>query len=478
MQILQKYSPHLWCVIIILALLVRFWKIEYIPFANDADELAQIWAGQSLIEYGVPIAWSSFSYPERQWYWTEVPSLAVVDTQVAQAELIRPWFDHSFVLPLLVGGWTELWGYRFPSIPPALLYRLPMLAVAGGSLILVYQLARRLTSVPAALLALSLIAFSPSLIFAHRMVVAENLLTLFLLWAVYLVVTNRSVWWVVLATVLAGLVKLPALCIVPIVVWYYWAAGQRRAALTYPLAVGLGVAGILSSYGMSIDGPAFWAALQHQSARLLGWSNPAFIFSHPGFHTRPLLDFSYYLLLCLGIAGWLVAQRPGQRLVALGGVAYWLTIWVTSAEQDMLGWYKLPLFSFLAVATAFVFDWLLTTSRSRPAGSSAWAVIIIFWAVMLLNNLGIVRYPAQPLPEAAWLRLLVGGVLLLSLGLFFSSWRLRWVALLLTVWVGLSALQAGMIVDQYFAASCRDRNCPTPTVTLTQLLRQGVAALR
>jgi hypothetical protein len=468
---LQKLQELKWgyvsilCVVFFLALFVRIWKIEYIPYANDADELAYIWAGQSLIDFGAPISWSSFQHTDTQWHWTEIPNDTVEDTKVPIAQFVRPWFDHSFVLPLLMGSWSVLLGYHFPSIPPALFYRLPFLLIAVLNLGLIYAIARQLFGKWPALFSLCLVSFSPTFVFAQRMVVSENLMATFFLLAVYLFISGQSLFAILIASAFAGLVKLPGLSIVPVIAFAMLAERKFAKAAIYCVGVAVVVAVGYGLYGAQIDWVAFLSAMKDQSSRLLGWSNPAFLLSHPGFHTKSLLDMSYYVILFSGLTVFL-SNVAKAKVVSAGIVITFLTIWVTSAEQDMLGWYKIPLFCLLAIGSAAVFD-VLKTLRQR----TNWSVLLMLFSMMIITNLGLIRYPAQPLPEAQLLRVAVGGLLFVSLCLIYFEVPRRLQQLLLVGLCCLYILQSFWVVDQFFAASCKDRNCPTPYVTLRQIVR-------
>ena len=486
---LKLAKKWLWCVIILLALFVRFWKIEYIPYANDADELAYIWAGQSLTDFGVPISWSSFAHTTTQWHWTEIPSENVVDTKIPIAKFVKPWFDHSFVLPLLMGSWSQLLGYHFPSIPPALLYRIPFLLIAGINLVLIYQIAKKTFGTWPALFSLSLISFSPTLLFAQRMVVSENLLATFMLLAIYFYMNEQPLWTLILASAFAGLVKLPGLCIVPVFGMAMLAEKKYNRVLTYGVGVTLIILLGYGLYGLSIDWASFLNAMRDQSSRLLGWSNPAFIFSQPGFHTKSVLDFSYYVILLLGLSIFFLPMNTNAKILAGATLATWLTIWVTSAEQDMLGWYKIPLFCVLAINAGGVFHWraqseTTTAPTTAPSivptatstvGAEIWRAPLLFvnvlLVVMVVNNLGLVRFPTQPLPGAQLLRVIVGGIFIS--GLLAMYWKISGRILIgaCVFLISLYAVQSLSVADSYFAASCKDRNCPTPTVTFMQSVR-------
>jgi len=464
LQILQKY---LWCVIILLAVFVRFWKIEYIPFANDADELAYIWAGQSLVEFGTPISWSSFAHVETQWHWTKVTTAMVTDPSFLNMKFIRPWFDHSFVLPILMGSWSHVLGYSFPSIPPALLYRLPFLVIAAINLSLIYHIAFKAFGRWPALFSLMLISFSPVMIFAQRMVVSENLMTTFILLSIYLSITQQPLWSLVLASAFAGLVKLPGLSLMPVFILPMLAEKKYSKVVGYCVGVFTLVVAGYGIYGASIDWQAFISAMTSQSSRLLGWSNPTFLFSQPGFHTKSVLDFSYYVVLILGMSFFLTPMTKEKKLIATATLVTLLTTWMVSAEQDMLGWYKIPLFCLLAISAGGIFR----TDETKRAPLTG-ALLLV--TIMVMSNTGIVRFPNQPLPEANMLRAIVGVVLLGGSALFYWTPKTKILGFAVALVLCLYAMQSFYIADNYFEASCKDRNCPTPVMTVTGMLKSAI----
>ncbi len=454
------YQSLLVAFLLVAALLLRAWKIDYIPFQSDGDELAYVFAGQSLIEKHVPISWSSFEYPAS--YNDQKITLGDANFNAIDTfQMIKPWFDHPFVLPLIIGSWVEAWGYHFASIPPSSLLRWPMLIFAGMTLYLVYALAKEWFGYWAGVFSLFLISFSPILIFAQRMVVGENLVTPFLLLAVYLAVKKKQVAWPIIFSVLAALSKFTGLIAVPILTVYYILQKEYKTATVYFVSSIALFSIIYGGYGAMLGWNQFLAAFAYQSHRLLGWSNPAFILQSPGFHHFIVLDMSYYLILLLGLAPLLFPKtkmKKHQLFLLLTVFILMVTIWATSAEQDLLGWYKIPLFTVLAISAGQI-----VTEATLPLG-----VLMLLW-VTIINNFGLVRYPTHPLPEATSLRAVLGGVFgLTGLGVLFADqkwgqWLLK-ASLILAV-VGYMA--SSVYIDtKYYQAFCRDRHCPVPFMTV------------
>ncbi len=452
--------------ILMMALFLRAWKIDYIPFQSDGDELAYVFAGQSLIEKHMPISWSSFTYPASYNYQKITlgdANFNAIDT----FQFIKPWFDHPFVLPLMIGGWTEAFGYHFPSVPPSSILRWPMLVFAGITLYLVFALAKEWFGYWSGVFSLFLMSFSPVFIFGQRMVVGENLLVPFLLLAIYFAVKKRSVVGPVIFSVLAALSKFTGVIAIPIMLIYYLVHKQYKTALIYTVS-SLGLFALLyGGYGALLGWSQFLAAFGYQSHRLLGWSNPAFILANPGFHHFVVFDMSYYVILLLGIAPLVLQRAKFEKkhiFLLLTTFILFITIWATSAEQDMLGWYKLPFFTLLTIAAGQVI-----VDATMPAG-----VLMLLW-VTVVNNFGLVRYPTHPLPEGLTLRAVLGGIFgVTGLGILFADQKFgKWLVKICIVLVMVAYIGSSFyITNYYYQAFCRDRHCPVPFMTLKQVLQR------
>jgi len=443
--------------ILLLATFVRFWKMEYVPHPNDGDEMAYIFAGQSLVKYGVPISWSSFSYSQNLWQKNMATAKAVNRQEVFS--LVSPWLDHPFLLPVIFGSFSEVLGWEFPTIPPAVVYRLPMLLVSFATLSLIFLIAQKLFNYWSAIFALCIASFSPSLIFIQRMVVGDSFIAMFLLLALYLFLEKRSLFYIVITAVLAAMAKVTGILIVPVICFGLILEKKYRQAIIFGVASLSLIAGFYLLVGWLAGGSEYLEAMKNQSFRLLGWSNPAFLFSNPGFHLERLLDFSYYLILILGL-GIFTLKQDLQRSLLGGAIVMAITlIWATSAEQDMLGWYKIPVFCLLIIAAAGM------------VYARKYFLVVMLLLVTCLNNVGLVRYPTHPLPSSESLRLGVGVALAALLFFLYRQPKERYIEGLIAVLLLFYAGQSLVVVDQYFEGKCTDRECITPTVTFMQSVK-------
>jgi hypothetical protein len=450
-------------ILLVAALFIRFWRYEYIPFQSDGDEMAYVFAGQSWLETGIPHSWSVFTLPGRQ----EWQTLRLGDEAKNAADtftFVYPWFDHPPLMPLLQGLWTKAWGYSFPSMVPSAIIRMPMLVFSLMTLILTYLVSRHFFGIKAGIITLTLMAFSPSLVIGQRMVTGENISIPLLLMSLYLLIRKKPVVLAIGLNALAGLAKITGLLAIPVTVLYLVVYKRYREAVIVGVGSMILFVGLYGWYGFSINGEQFLLALQAQSYRFMGWSNPVFLLSHPGFRYTTMLDMSYYLILFLGLAPFLTIPLTLKKEVfwGLAIIGALVLIWLSSAEQDMLGWYKLPLFTFLSITSGYSF--YLNQGN---------LVFLLLLLITILANVGLVRYPEHPLPHP----LLMRSVISLGLMMITGSY-LAWLWLkrdqikhfLIVALLGLYMMGGFYAIHQHYQVLCKDTTCPIPLLSFRELI--------
>lgn len=456
--------------VLALAILVRLWKIEYLPFQSDWDEYAYIFAGQSLIETGIPTSISTFTHD----YNSDTSKLPtadlpeILDLNIRGSYiLVQPWFDHPPLLPLIVGGWVKLFGYSFPSHVPSLIYRLPMLLLSAATLALIFLIAKHFFDYWGGLFSLILFGFSPSLIIIQRMVVSENLFLPFLLLTLWLCLKQKPLFSQIITTILAGLSKITGLATIPIVGFYYLLKKQYSKAIIYSV-VSLAVFTLIYSlYGYSIYWPQFIQMLKTQSFRLLGWTNPAFLLSHPGFHQKIIMDMSYYLILILGFTALFIkSNRLKDNFLSFAVFGSIILVWLTSTENAMLGWYKLPLFTFLSIASGK----LIKTKLQFP--------LILLITLTVVNNYGLIRFTAHPFPEFWPFRFVVAGIFgTIFLFTLIPKLNAKLKSALIIGSLTIYVFSSFYIIDRYYDSICENKHCPLPMLTLKQLILPQLPAI-
>ena len=460
----KKGQSFLLITVLTLAIFVRFWKIEYLPFQSDWDEYAYLFAGTSLIETNIPTSVSSFT----DGYKADTASLPLADIPEllnlnirGTYVLVEPWFDHPPLLPLITGSWILALGYPFPSHVPSLIYRLPMLVLSGLTLYLIFLISKHFYKYWGGLFSLILFGFSPSLIIIQRMVVGENLYIPLLLLTLYLALKNKPIFTQILLSVFSGLSKITGLVIIPIIGFYYLLKKEYKKTAIYLIGSLTIFITIYSLYGYLINWSQFITTLKAQSFRLLGWTNPANIFSRPGFHQIVSMDMSYYLIIILGLISLFTISNPIKRKFLNFSIFSSLgLIWVTSPENSVLGWYKLPLFVFLSIAAGQI----IKLKSHFP--------LILLLTITLLNNYGLIRYTNHPFPDFWPFRLVIG----LALGTVFllslkEKLKPKITRTIIASLLALYILLSFYITDQYYDSICENKHCPLPIVSFTQLLK-------
>ena len=346
--------------ILMLAALLRFHDYALVPFHHEtADEYQHAWEGWHLLHERVPAAWSTF--PD------QYPPDRTVDFRWFGDRyiLVRPYFDHPPLFSLPVGLFCSLAGApAFLACTLPVMRLVPILMSLVGLLLLVrlarvYGLSER-----AGLLAALVYATVPVIILGHRLVKAENLLSILFMGALLAIeavpgaaagaVTRRGALW---AGVLCGLAlwtKATGLAVLATVLLLLAAKRKwRDAALV--AAVAAGFLALYAAYGWAYDAEIFLKVLRAQSTSkwvtldsvsdLLGGKAVVKWFGRGSY---------LWLLLAAGMAAW---RR--ERFLLLPLVLYGTLIAMTADHRVIYGWYRIPFYPFLCVAAGIYLEEML-----------------------------------------------------------------------------------------------------------------------
>jgi len=335
-----------------------------------------------------------------------------------------------------------------------------MLALSATTLYLIFLISKHLFKFWGGLFSLIIFGFSPSLIIIQRMVVGENLFIPLMLLAFYLALKQKPILPQILLTVLAGLSKITGLITIPIIGFYYLLKKQYKKTAIYLVSSLVLFATVYGLYGYLIDWPQFIQAIKTQSFRLLGWTNPTYLLIRPGFHQKNIMDFSYYLILFLGLVALFIKDSLNNRFLSFSIFGSLALIWITSPENSVLGWYKLPLFVFLSI------------SAGRLVKLKSPLPLIALLTITLLNNYGLIRYTNHPFPEFWPFRLLIGLVLgsIFLLSLIPKLKPIISKSIIVSLLV-LYILLSFYVSNNYYDSICQNKHCPLPIMTLRQIVK-------
>lgn len=312
-----------------------------------SDEYAFAFQGISLLTGGVPIAWSAIPlYKDRT-------NLTIDGLYFP---IVKPYLDHPPLFGLVVGGWAVLAGERtFASVRLATIRLVPV-ALSLISSIFLYLLAKQVYGDKIARWSLAIFSAATLFVVNSRVVVAESLVTP--LWLVALLMTTRVskksstktllvIGFLCAASILAKILGVVVWLSVVAILWYRKETFKQLMIVSGAAAIGFLA---LYLYGRVYGETLFWAVQSYQgTARVLGPNTIWMMLGSPSIVNKIYYDGWYFWgLFALGLAAFDVRKNI---LVVIPAFLYLLLLIVSVNQTDIHGWYFLPLFPFLAVAS-------------------------------------------------------------------------------------------------------------------------------
>ncbi|KKR91524.1 MAG: hypothetical protein UU42_C0010G0019 [Candidatus Woesebacteria bacterium GW2011_GWA1_41_13b] len=341
-----------WAIIGLVLLFGIFLKIHnydiYPQRGATSDEYTYSFLGVSLLTKGIPISWSHFSgYKNRE-------DLSIKGIYFP---IVWPYFDHPPLNGLVVGWWSLLWGGNtFETIQLSVIRIVPIVLSTVSSL-LIYLIARRRYGFQVGLWALLIYTTSTVMAIQGRVVLAENLLTPLLLSAIYLydqkkrqtpmvaialgIVSGLSLWTKEVG--ISVFLMLLALMIMDRTrIWHM---------ATFIFVVMLFILGYVT-YGMYYNSGIFWNIVTTQATREVGPKTLIYLLTTPIIINKIYYDGWYFLGFLSLFAGLLQAER--LKVILVAAFTYFLLLLVLLTVGGEIGWYLIPLFPFMAIATSLL----------------------------------------------------------------------------------------------------------------------------
>jgi hypothetical protein len=355
-----------WCALFALYLGIRAYHIDQAPAHNDTtDEYAWTWSGMTLLQTGVPHAWSNLAaYTERR---------EQIDWRGHRYKLVQPWLDHPPLYSLYAGGWMLALGYRDMFEVDFRTMRLGTLPLSAASFVLLTAVLGRLLPPAEVLVSLLLYAVLPPIVLHQRLVVSENLCVPLTLGCLLLLLVQRERFSyartaaILLLASLLALTKVAALSAsVFLTVWaLITLSGRARWLTAGALVVGtcLGIAAYLA-YGHNLDAELFAAVLTNHHDRFRGFTGMELLVAEPKLVTKPIKD------LIAILAGALALSSLGSSRMSAWGLAvlvYGACMAFFVDEHHVFGWYYIPLYPWLCTALAVS---IVRACRERHLGLS------------------------------------------------------------------------------------------------------------
>lgn len=346
-------------IIMLFGLVLRLHNYAVYPQRGaTSDEYSYSFQGVSLFTVGVPISWSAMSAYKNRYDLT---------IEHIYFPMVWPYFDHTPLNGIVVGGWAVLFGENtFEKITLPTIRIVPI-ALSVLSSVFVWLLAFRLYGAYVASWSLLLYSIVTTFVMNGRVVLAENLLTPFMLAAVY----GFSVWQKKLTegkVLVLGLLSGLALWTkeLGISVWLTLTAlfVHDRVQLRFVrLLVFCGIFAVSSYllYGAYFGWETLFDILGLQSKRPIGPRTLLYIITTPVIVNKVYID-GWYLLGFVALAVSFL-DFSKNKFIIVPSLTYILLLISSLNQEGEMGWYIIPLFPFLAISTARLIQLSLTTKR-------------------------------------------------------------------------------------------------------------------
>lgn len=334
--------------ILLFSLILRAHNYTYYPQRGaTSDEYTYSFLGVSLLTKHIPISWSSFPEYKNRY-----------DLTIAHLyfPIAYPYFDHPPLNGLLTGAFALAFGQNtFEKITLDVIRILPMILSSISSLLL-FLIAYRLYGYRPALWALLIYTTTTIFVMNMRVVVAENLLTLLFLLGIYLLIiwkNTLTVKKIIILGILSGLAFLAKILGVALFFSFLYLFLNQKikpSRLYIFIGVFLIFVGILLGYAAYYDWNLFWAIQGEQSHRTIGPETLLLLFASPTIVNKVVNDGWYFFGFFAMFYSFLDYQK--NKYIVVPAFIYFMLLLISLTNQGHSGWYMIPLFPFMAIATS------------------------------------------------------------------------------------------------------------------------------
>lgn len=454
-------------VIILFTFLLRSIHADRVPEFGHLEEHLYGWSGLYLIETGTPVSWSTLDYPEDKVVYSGKITGANGQAK-AYVDLVKPWLDEPPLFSLIVGTSAHIFGADRHQLIPSAFLRFPILIIDLFTSIILFLLARKLFGYWIAAGAVLFWGTIPLMVFSSRLAVPENAIACLYLLCLYLYLIyidrkkNLPYLLLLILPGVAGLMKPTGFFIAPLLTLFFFQKKQFKKGSLVLLATLPFVAAFLI-YGLSYDPKSFLHILSIQGFRPSGWGGLGFLLSSPAFDIFPFYD-SWYIFSLIAALFFILRQDKDNSLTFIcWALLYWILVVVFSGgEQDLLPWYRYPLFPILSIFTSLGIRYLI----SNPNFITATLVTGFFIGnrTYLVNAFHSGVKPTVFRTE--FLLLVLPSVL-------YTIWQKEYLKkLTIILMISTIVLGIGMnisVVKNYYSLICEAKHCPIgPSTWLTR----------
>ncbi len=333
--------------VLLLAFYIRLHNYSVYPQRGaTSDEYTYAFLGVSLLTKHIPISWSYFPYQNRK------------DITIDRIffPIVQPYFDHPPLNGLATGGWALFFGENtFQKIQLSTIRLLPII-LSLCSPVLLFLLGTKLFGFKTGLWALLIYSSATMFIMNSRVVVAENLLTLLMLGAIYLYIlvekhiTTKRIIVLGIICGLAFLTKILGIFLFLSILYLLLLGKAKRKYILIFLATFFSFGMLLLGYGAYYDFDQFLKIQFSQGGRDIGPGTLWLLFLQPTIVNKVYNDPWYFL----GIFGlfYSLQNQTTNKYINIPALIYILLLLFTLSQTGHSGWYAIPLFPLMSLTVA------------------------------------------------------------------------------------------------------------------------------
>ena len=336
--------------ILFLNLVLRFHNYTAYPQRGaTSDEYTYAFLGVSLLTKHIPISWSSFPEYKHRY------NLTIKNIYFP---IVYPYFDHPPLNGLLVGSWALLFGQNtFEKIDLKTIRMIPIFLGIISSF-LVFLIAQRVYSYKIGVWSLLIYSTVTVFIMNTRVVVAENLLTVFMLLSLFLFITFQKKMTFkksALLGILCGLAlwtKVLGISVFFILLFLFIKEKtKKKHILTFSISFFAFVL-VLLGYAYYYDWHLFWVIQAFQSGRNIGPETLRLLTQDPVIVNKVFYDGWYFFGFFSLFFTFLDYKK--NKFLIIPFFIYFSFLLLSMTKEGHSGWYMIPLFPFMSISAAYL----------------------------------------------------------------------------------------------------------------------------
>lgn len=463
--------------VFIFTFILRAHNYERVPTPNHLDEQLYALSGINLIETGVPVSWSTLDYPESAEVFSGKISYKGGDPS-AYVTLYKPWLDEPPLFSLIVGEAAHLFGADRTGFIPSSYIRFPVIFISALTSVFVFLIGRKVGGFRLGILAMLIYGTEPIMVFGSRSAMPENLIAFLFSATIFLLLKYREkkkfvyIFAIPIFSGIAGLAKPTGYFILPLALFVVFAEIYNEKVrswskifktIGYLIIATLPFLGAYLWYGNHFDPEIFKRILSIQGYRPAGFNSLAWFFITPSYDISILRSSWYVFCLISAVLFIFTKKEKPAKLLSLSFL-YWLAvIMLSSGENDLLSWYRFPVFPLLAIFGAWGIGYLY--KRADFFASFIVSGFLLGGRMLLVNAF-------RPNVTTGEYRAIFPALLAPSIAnMIFNK---IWLKKLTRVVIGLVVV-VGMwwnikYVYNAYEIACENQTCPmVPTTTLSRI---------